>query len=292
MPLRNQPQQQRSQDRLEQILVAAAEVFWEMGYDKATTHDIAERAGTAVGTIYRFFPDKLAIFHALEKRHRDSIDRIQANLVTPQFMSQPLKVIVEQIVQGYAQYFLDPAPCVIYTQYFVAPEMFAYFDESFDQWQIERLSELLRSRNPSLNPAKSQLLGQVFLRSYQVLLLSALRGDPQQRPALYKEIEALLFRYLEPHVGDNIKEQSPALAAREQAIELGQQHRLSDRQITALAYALEYDSLTIQDCERLCPQVSRRSLQRDLKALLNQGLLTARGETNQLSYHLATSSDI
>ena len=284
MSLRHQPQQQRSQDRLEQILLAAAEVFWELGYDNATTHDVAERAETAVGTIYRFFPDKLAIFHALEKRHRDSVDSMQANLFTPQFANQPLKTIVEQIVQGFAQYFLDPAPCVIYTQYFVAPEMFAYFDESFDQWQIERFAELLSWRNPNLPKTKSQLLGQVFLRSYQVLLLSALRGEPQQRPALYKEIEALLFRYLEPHVGDNVNQQSPMVEARERAAELAQQYGLSDRQVTVLAYALEYGSLTIQDCERLCPQVSRRSLQRDLKTLMDKELLKSQGETNQLYY--------
>ncbi|MEM6424414.1 MAG: helix-turn-helix domain-containing protein, partial [Cyanobacteria bacterium P01_D01_bin.128] len=60
--LLRQPQQQRSQIRVEQILQAAAEVFWEKGYDVATTHDIAERAQTAVGTLYRFFPNKLAIF--------------------------------------------------------------------------------------------------------------------------------------------------------------------------------------------------------------------------------------
>ncbi|MEM9949539.1 MAG: helix-turn-helix domain-containing protein [Cyanobacteria bacterium P01_D01_bin.36] len=56
------PQQRRSQIRVEQILQAAAEIFWEKGYDVATTSDIAKRAQTAVGTLYRFFPNKLAIF--------------------------------------------------------------------------------------------------------------------------------------------------------------------------------------------------------------------------------------
>jgi len=292
MSLRREPQQQRSQERLAQILRAAAEVFWELGYDNATTHDVAQRAGTAVGTVYRFFPDKLAIFHALEKRHRDRLSLIQARLLTPEFAQQPLRRIVTQIVQVFADYFLDPAPCVIYTQYFVAPELFIYFDESFDNWQIEQFAGLLRLRNAKLPEPKSLLLSQVFLRTYQALFLTALRGEQQQRPLLYKELEAVLFRYLEPHVGDDLRGGSPVQL---QAEQMAQEHQLSDRQTLALTYALERGALTIQDFERLCPQVSRRSLQRDLKVLTRQGLLKAQGGTNQLTYDfvekLATTSD-
>ena len=67
--LRRQPQQKRSQKRVEKILDAAAIVFDEVGFEAATSHTIAERANTAVGSLYQFFPDKLAIFNALELRH-------------------------------------------------------------------------------------------------------------------------------------------------------------------------------------------------------------------------------
>ena len=58
---------------------------------------------------------------------------------------------------------------------------------------------------------------------------------------------------------------------------LAKAHGLSDRQALALGYVLEQDGLTIQDYERLCPGVNRRSLQRDLKAMLDKGLLSERG---------------
>jgi len=76
----------------------------------------------------------------------------------------------------------------------------------------------------------------------------------------------------------------------EQAIRrdvLVQEHRLSDRQAKALAHILEHGSLTIQDFEGLCPDVNRRSLQRDLKAMVDRGLIVAEGETHQLLYRLA-----
>ncbi|MBU0609343.1 MAG: Fic family protein, partial [Armatimonadetes bacterium] len=49
---------------------------------------------------------------------------------------------------------------------------------------------------------------------------------------------------------------------------------LSERQGRALAFLQEHGSLAIQDYERLCPEVNRRSLQRDLKAMIDRGVLT------------------
>ena len=65
------------------------------------------------------------------------------------------------------------------------------------------------------------------------------------------------------------------------------EHGLSERQAKALGHLLEHDSLTIQDFERLCPEVNRRSLQRDLKKMVDIGLLATEGETHLLLYRLA-----
>jgi Fic family protein len=75
----------------------------------------------------------------------------------------------------------------------------------------------------------------------------------------------------------------------EQAIRrdvLVKQQGLSDRQARALGHILEHGGLTIQDFEGLCPEVNRRSLQRDLKAMVDKGLLVPEGATNQLVYRV------
>jgi Fic family protein len=68
---------------------------------------------------------------------------------------------------------------------------------------------------------------------------------------------------------------------------LVKQHGLNERQGKALGYLLQHGKLTIQDFEALCPTVNRRSLQRDLKGMLDKDLITAKGATNQLVYRLA-----
>ena len=67
---------------------------------------------------------------------------------------------------------------------------------------------------------------------------------------------------------------------------LTQKHNLNERQTKATEYLLQFDRLTIQDYEELCPEVNRRSLQRDLKIMIEKELIAAEGATNQLVYLL------
>jgi predicted HTH transcriptional regulator len=65
---------------------------------------------------------------------------------------------------------------------------------------------------------------------------------------------------------------------------LVQKHELNNRQGKAIEFLLENGKLTIQNFEKLCPDVNRRSLQRDLKGILDKGLISSEGATNQLTY--------
>lgn len=67
---------------------------------------------------------------------------------------------------------------------------------------------------------------------------------------------------------------------------LAKEHGLSDRQTKAIGHILEHGSLTIQDFEGLCPDINRRTLQRELKAMMDRRLIVTEGETHQLRYRL------
>ena len=285
---RRQPQQQRSQQRVEAILQAAAEVFWEVGYEAATTHAIARKAQTAVGTLYRFFPNKIAIFHELEKRHRHNVERLQSEVMTPELMRQPLSQVVRTIVETFAAYFEDLGPRVVYVQYFAAPEMFIHFDDAVDRGFIRRFAIALRFRNPALSVEKSELVAEVVHRTYNALLLTALKSDATHRTDFYLELQTLLTRYLQAYdIAPSDVTAIPEQAEDSELEALTRQYDLSDRQKVAVGYVLTHGSLTIQDFERLCPERSRRTLQRDLKQLISQKLLQSEGDTNQLTYRLS-----
>lgn len=66
--LRNEPVQARSAARLTGLLDAAAAVVDEIGYERLTTAMVAERAGASIGTVYRYFPDRIVVLQGLSAR--------------------------------------------------------------------------------------------------------------------------------------------------------------------------------------------------------------------------------
>lgn len=72
-PLRNEPVQARSTARLTALLDAAAAAIDELGYERLTTAMVAERAGASIGTVYRYFPDRIAVLQALATRNLESV---------------------------------------------------------------------------------------------------------------------------------------------------------------------------------------------------------------------------
>jgi hypothetical protein len=57
---------------------------------------------------------------------------------------------------------------------------------------------------------------------------------------------------------------------------------LNERQTKAIEYIFRHEKLTIQDYEGLFPAANRRSLQRNLKIMIEKELLGSEGATNQL----------
>jgi AcrR family transcriptional regulator len=74
-PLRNEPVQARSTARLTALLDAAASAIDDLGYERLTTAMVAERAGASIGTVYRYFPDRIAVLQALATRNLEFVGR-------------------------------------------------------------------------------------------------------------------------------------------------------------------------------------------------------------------------
>jgi AcrR family transcriptional regulator len=74
--VRKEPRQQRSRQMVEAILQAAAELFADLGYARATTNKIAERAGVSVGSLYQYFPNKDSLLAGLLAQHHADVDRV------------------------------------------------------------------------------------------------------------------------------------------------------------------------------------------------------------------------
>ena len=212
--LRRQPQQKRGQQRVEQILVTAAEVFAEAGFAAATIQQIADRANTAVGSIYQFFPDKLAIFHALFTKHLQQIDIIEAEFFRGA-IDAPISQKIDRYLDPYISYFEQPIPRCILIQAYLQPieglaEIMADLPDRA-LLQIDRHANLYRQRNPNLSIAKSKLVAEVLQHMCISLFLHAMQSDREHRQEIYAEIKNVLCVYLNPHIGDHLLQVSNQL---------------------------------------------------------------------------------
>ncbi len=117
----------------------------------------------------------------------------------------------------------------------------------------------------------------------------------RDRPTYYKVIQSVrerdldLTSWLEYFVEGLAVQMSEVQERGKKIMKLdiiAQKHRLSQRQRGALAHVAENGVLTIQKYEALYPKMSRRTLQRELRELVSNGLLVSEGATNQLRYKL------
>lgn len=117
----------------------------------------------------------------------------------------------------------------------------------------------------------------------------------RDRPAFYRALQSVrdsnldITYWLEYFVEGLATQLAEVRDKGEQAIRrdvLVMKYGLSERQGRAIAYILENGSMTIKDFERPYSEANRRSLQRDLKAMIELGLLIPEGATNKLVYRL------
>jgi Fic family protein len=104
----------------------------------------------------------------------------------------------------------------------------------------------------------------------------------RDRPAFYRAIQGVretgmdMTGWLEYFVEGLATQLAEVRDRGEQAIRkdvIARQDNLSDRQALALSHILVHGRVSIQDFERFSPRVGRRTLQRDLKAMVDKGLV-------------------
>jgi DNA-binding HxlR family transcriptional regulator len=67
---------------------------------------------------------------------------------------------------------------------------------------------------------------------------------------------------------------------------IAREYALNPRQVLAVGHLLERQELRIEELEALCPGVNRRTLQRDLRDLVQKGVVKSIGAARAVRYVL------
>ena len=204
--MRRQPQQTRSQERVNQILAAAEELFIEVGYEQTTTRAIAAQAKVAVGTLYQFFPDKEAILKALATRYFQAEYQLFAALHTPEAESLSLGDYVDRVIDAF-DHFMNSQPGyrAVYEQLLNLMTYSAV--EAMDDYEyriVDELAAFFARLNPDLNAEKSQTIALIVVKVVGDLLWLSASQTPAQQRSLVAETKVLMLSYLDRYLGDRM----------------------------------------------------------------------------------------
>lgn len=196
--VRTEPIQDRSVDRIQELLDAAAHVIDEVGFDRLTTAMVAAKAKSAIGTVYRYFPDRITLLGALRKRETEFFQSsVRAAFQAEPAVSLPdaaelaLDIFVEmtrsrpgfRVVQG-----VDPMRTPVRTD---SVEPIGIFARGFagllsEQFDIPNTPELLFHMEVAIEISNA-------LAAYAFVVAPA--GDPR----FLNEAKAVVRDYLRQH---------------------------------------------------------------------------------------------
>lgn len=194
---RRRPRQERSRERVERILDATAALLGDdMPPDQITTAAIAEEAGVPIGSVYQYFPNKLAVLAELARRVMEQVDHKTASLIAEDFgvlrWDQAIDRAIDATMQGYAE---QPGYLQLLLSIRPTPEFRSITDES-----NERMAAVL-ARHPALRaviPAdRIELVTRSAIQAANSLQDWALsEDDPELANRIIREMKTLLKGYL------------------------------------------------------------------------------------------------
>lgn len=183
------PKRERGHARVAAILGAATALFLDKGYEAVTMTEIAARSGTAIGSLYRFFPSKESVADALLRTYAE---RLAEGLAALQAHTPPLAPA--RLADALVDFMLD-----LRTQRSVA---LALIDgrgletrrQQLREAMLADLGKLLAAALPALEPARRLPMASALLH-----LLKGVgqlpQGGPLEQPLL-EEFRRLVRAYL------------------------------------------------------------------------------------------------
>jgi AcrR family transcriptional regulator len=194
---------------MERILDAASHVFADAGYDASTTEAIAERAGTSIGSVYQFFPNKLAIFNAIAVRYVERVRELFGSFVAPRGPlprgsgSTPWFDLLDRAIDAFAAFHKsEPGFRAILLNWRVSADMVLANDD-VNRELAKRTEQVIAPLAPALSPARRALVATMIIETVSAMLILSARRGSAIGDAIIVETKTMLRRYLEPVVTEH-----------------------------------------------------------------------------------------
>jgi len=193
--MRKAPRQQRSRVTVDAIVEAATRVLARRGWARFTTNEIAAVAGVSVGSLYQYFPDKLAIAEAIRQRHLDDVLVALAGSDADGDASAPLPRRVERFVDGViAAHSVDQAlhRVLVDEVPLAARSTYPEFEAEYQR----RYRALVAESGGPGDGADAGIAARMLSSAVEGAVHAAARRGDLEAPAMRTELVRLVLAYL------------------------------------------------------------------------------------------------
>ncbi len=197
--MRRSPRQARGRERVARLLDAAEELFGEVGYEAASTNQIAARAGVPIGSLYQFFPNKEAIVGAVALRYQEGAAAALSAALAPasaELAPEALAGLVLEAMVAFGSARMGFTRIVLQAG---ADPHLAGAAAAIMDIAAAQLEAILAVRSPALPPHQRSLAARVAMTAVMALLAlvtAEKQRGPEHVKGILAEAQQLLAAYL------------------------------------------------------------------------------------------------
>lgn len=199
---RARPVQERARRTVEEILNAAGELLDEVGLDAFNTNLLTERAGVRVRTVYRYFPNKLAVVAALARRMVAECNGWFADF---RWLAEPgsdwRRGWEDAVLRFYDGVQALPGGAAVRRAMHASPELHA-IDQEDNERLARVLAEALRSRGARLSPRCARVVARNLIETAVAVIDLAIFDEQGAARARLAELTRMHLHYLESLLPD------------------------------------------------------------------------------------------
>ena len=190
--MRKAPRQRRSQVMVDVILQAAARVLAKSGWAKFNTNEVARIAGVSIGSLYQYFPNKLALAEAIREQHLAAILQVRAGAATEE---ESLALRVERLIEGIiAAHLINPSLHRVLLDEVPLSERSAHedFEQQYAEFYRQFVVTTLRR-----DSVRATVVAVVLASAVEGVVHDAARRDQLGSDDIKLELQRLIMAYLQ-----------------------------------------------------------------------------------------------
>jgi AcrR family transcriptional regulator len=195
------PVQARAKQTVDLILDNAAALLDEVGIDAFNTNLLAERAGVAVRSVYRYYPNKLAVIVALAERQASEWQTLLARRLL--LLADPKQSAYDAwdgVLDGYVAYLEEKKGRSAMHRAMQALPQLSEVNRRDNDVLSDTISTALKARGLHQPPARLRSISRVLLDTADVAVDEALRRRGRMPLQLLGELKRMHRTYLESYL--------------------------------------------------------------------------------------------